>query len=248
MVVAAVGNDHTDGAPTDPVSYPAGYPGVIGVGAIGADGQRQAQSQVGDYVALVAPGSAVVAGALPAGLASFTGTSFAAPFVAGAAALVLQRWPDLTPAQVAARLYATADPAPDAVPSRSYGYGVVNPYRAATAAPAAPVPDAVRAAPPAPVPAPVRPRPGLGSAGRYAAAGGLRWYSSSWRRWYCPGPPGAAGTPAADPAARTDPRARKGRRGARPHRPSSVPDPGARTVPSAEQLAVGVLGGEVVGG
>jgi subtilisin family serine protease len=122
---------------------------VIGVAAIGADGLREARSQVGAYVRIAAPGGLVTAAALPSGLATFTGTSFAAPFVSGAAALVLQRYPEYTPAQVAARLYATADPVPDTVPSTSYGYGVVNPYRAVTGAPYQPGPASPAAVPPA---------------------------------------------------------------------------------------------------
>lgn len=57
VVVAAVGNLHGNG---DPRPYPAAYEGVLGVGAIGADGVRADFSQVGSYVDLVAPGSDVL--------------------------------------------------------------------------------------------------------------------------------------------------------------------------------------------
>jgi membrane-anchored mycosin MYCP len=192
VVVAAVGNGHRTDGGVDPVPYPAGYPGVIGVGAIDADGQRLAQSQVGGYVKLVAPGGAVV-GATAGGLAPFSGTSFAAPFVAGAAALVLQRWPELTAEQVAERLYATADPAPDAAPSPDYGYGVVNPYRAATAAPPGPTPSAPAATAPAARAAAARSHAGLGAALPLAGVGaalvvvvlliGLTLPNGARRRW-----------------------------------------------------------------
>jgi membrane-anchored mycosin MYCP len=192
VVVAAVGNGHRTDSGPDPVSYPAGYPGVIGVGAIDADGQRLAQSQVGEYVKLVAPGGAVVA-ATAGGVASFSGTSFAAPFVAAAAALVLQRWPELTAEQVAARLYATADPVPDAAPSPDYGYGVVNPYRAATAVPAGPAASTRPATAPAADTATATRRAGLGPALPLAGAGagllavvllvGLTLPNGARRRW-----------------------------------------------------------------
>ena len=60
------------------------------------------------------------------------GTSYAAPFVAATAALIEQRFPGSTPAQVARRLLATADPAPGGARSDEYGYGLLNPYRALT--------------------------------------------------------------------------------------------------------------------
>jgi membrane-anchored mycosin MYCP len=154
VVVAAVGNGHARDGGDDPTPYPAGYPGVIGVASIGPDGHRAASSQLGGYVRLAAPGEPVTAAVPAGGVATFAGTSFAAPFVAGAAALVLQRYRDrnLTPAQVAARLYATADPAPDGAHSTGYGHGVVNPYRAVTAGWTSPAPDSAAAQPPVPTP------------------------------------------------------------------------------------------------
>lgn len=134
VIVAAVGNGHVPRG-ADPVPYPAGYPGVIGVGAIGPDGRRLASSEVGSFVDIVAPGGAVTAARLPAGLGSFDGTSFAAPYVAGTAALVWQAWPDLSAAQVTARILGTADPPVDAGGPAAYGHGVVDPYRAVTDVP-----------------------------------------------------------------------------------------------------------------
>jgi membrane-anchored mycosin MYCP len=138
VVVAAAGNAHGQG---DPVPYPAAYDGVIGVGAIGPDGQRWPDSQVGPYVDLVAPGSAVTAATVGDGCAvGFEGTSFAVPFVAATAALVRQYSPALRARDVAARLLATADPTPDGPDSRAYGHGVLNPYRAVTDVVASPAP------------------------------------------------------------------------------------------------------------
>jgi type VII secretion-associated serine protease mycosin len=130
VVVAAVGNDYDKGNLTP---YPASYDGVVGVGAIGPDGLRVASSQVGPYVDITAPGSDVI-GAVPVqGQKAYEGTSFAAPFVAATAALIRARYPGLHEADVVTRLLATADPAPGALPSPQYGYGVVNPLRALTA-------------------------------------------------------------------------------------------------------------------
>lgn len=139
LLVAAAGNEHQrtagdNGLPagTDPTPYPAAYPGVLGVGAITIDGTRLDESQEGPYVDLVAPGGGVLAPTRQHGYVYWDGTSFATPFVSGAAALVRARYPQLTPAQVLARLERTADPAPGGADSAAYGHGIVDPYRAVT--------------------------------------------------------------------------------------------------------------------
>ncbi|ROO63361.1 type VII secretion-associated serine protease mycosin [Micromonospora sp. Llam0] len=155
VLVAAAGNSHQQGASPDPTPYPAAFDGVIGVGAIDENGVRLADSQVGDYVDLVAPGGAVLAASRVSGHQVVAGTSYATPVVSAAAALLRAAEPDLSAADVARRLTATADPAPGGR-SEGYGHGVVNPYRAVTerlaagepvAAPALPtvVPDAATA-------------------------------------------------------------------------------------------------------
>ncbi|RKF27809.1 type VII secretion-associated serine protease mycosin [Micromonospora globbae] len=128
VVVAAAGNLHEAG---DPTPYPAAYDGVLGVGAIAPDGSRASFSQAGPYVDLVAPGSEVLMAAPGHGHRRAEGTSYAAPFVAATAALLRAYHPDLTAAQVAERIVATTDPAPDG----GYGAGVLNPYRAVTETP-----------------------------------------------------------------------------------------------------------------
>ncbi|MBQ0902637.1 type VII secretion-associated serine protease mycosin [Micromonospora sp. U21] len=127
VLVAAAGNLHDSG---NPRPFPAAYDGVLGVGAIGADGGRAAFSQTGPYVDLVAPGSEVLTAAPGQGHHRVEGTSYAAPFVAATAALLRQYRPELTAAQVAERIVATTDPAPGA--GGGYGAGVLNPYRAVT--------------------------------------------------------------------------------------------------------------------
>lgn len=129
VIVAAVGNEAKDGSPTP---YPAAYPGVIGVGAIGEDGMLQPFSQRGPYVDIVAPGGKITAANAHHGYQLADGTSFAAPFVSATAALIRQRFPDLTPAQVERLIAETADPAPTGHDSELYGRGVLNPYRALT--------------------------------------------------------------------------------------------------------------------
>jgi subtilisin family serine protease len=69
---------------------PASLPGVIAVGAVDSEGRPASFSTRGEHVALCAPGERVVT----AGLRDYqmvTGTSFAAPFVAATAALLVSR-------------------------------------------------------------------------------------------------------------------------------------------------------------
>jgi subtilisin family serine protease len=169
VLVAAAGNQAQQG---NPPQYPAAYPGVIAVGAIGPDGKTTQFSQSGTGVSVVAPGSDIIGpGAGGTGLvAGEQGTSFAAPFVAGVAALVRAYRPQLTAGQVKHRIEATADhPAMRSLPDPGNGFGVVNPYRAVTAE----LPEELASGPvqvPAELPAAPAPRrPDTGPSDRAAA-------------------------------------------------------------------------------
>jgi type VII secretion-associated serine protease mycosin len=133
VIVAAAGNDFSQG---NTIQYPAGLPGVLAVGAVDSTGQRASFSETGSNIGVVAPGVDVLGpGAGGPGLVTSQagGTSFAAPFVAGVAALVRAYHPKLSAAQVIARIEATADHPPGPLPSTSLGWGEINPYAAVTA-------------------------------------------------------------------------------------------------------------------
>lgn len=136
LIVAAVGSPAQNEPPGTP-SYPASYPGVLGVAGIDNAGML-ADSRMGRQVDLVAPGTAILAAARESGHDYYQGSSYAAAFVSGTAALVRARNPKLSAKQVAERIMATTDPARGV----GYGKGVVNPYRAVTdrLSGAAPVP------------------------------------------------------------------------------------------------------------
>jgi membrane-anchored mycosin MYCP len=131
VVVAAAGDRHDERLAADPPTYPASYPGVIGVGAVDRAFTRVPRSVIGPQVLVTAPGDDVLGATRQYGHQTWSGTSISAAFVAGTAALVRQTWPDLTPQQVAARIAATADPAPGGQRG-GYGAGIVDPYRAVT--------------------------------------------------------------------------------------------------------------------
>ncbi|MCI2417482.1 type VII secretion-associated serine protease mycosin [Saccharopolyspora sp. K220] len=128
LIVAAAANSEQQGNPT---TYPASYPGVLAVGAVDVTGSRASFSQTGSFVSLVAPGVDVISiGPGGPGHWQDSGTSFAAPFVAGTAALVRAYRPDLRTDQVADRLRATATSPGATVPDPEMGWGTVNPYLA----------------------------------------------------------------------------------------------------------------------
>ncbi|MFI1988186.1 S8 family serine peptidase [Actinoplanes sp. NPDC020271] len=131
-VIAAAG-DLGSAQDGNPAPFPASYPDVIGVGAIGEDGKTYGKSQHGTYVDLVAPGVAVPTlqggdGAAQA-LVEADGTALAAGYVGAAAALVRGRSGKMPVADLTRLLTASASPA---MTGDGFGAGVVNPYAAVT--------------------------------------------------------------------------------------------------------------------
>lgn len=107
---------------------------VLAVGATAPDDSLATTSITGAHVGVSAPGEEVLFASNLSGYAVDSGTSFAAPFVSATAALVRQRYPALSARKVVNRIKATASRPGKKVPDVGYGYGIVNPYLALTAA------------------------------------------------------------------------------------------------------------------
>ncbi len=105
VVVAAGGNSY---ASDNWVQYPAASPHVLGVASTDAAGNPSAFSNTGPHIDLAAPGERILAAIPGAGYSTESGTSFSAPHVSGAAALVLSANPNLSAAEAASVIQSTA--------------------------------------------------------------------------------------------------------------------------------------------
>lgn len=125
LLIAASGNDGQE------VQYPAAYPTVLAVGGVNANKQVYPTSNYGPELDLVAPWQVYTT--MRGGDYTYDqGTSMAAPQVAGVAALVMAKHPDLKPYQVRNLLRQTADPIGGSGWNPKSGYGLLRADRALT--------------------------------------------------------------------------------------------------------------------
>jgi len=137
VVVAAGGNQDVD---RSEVPYPARVPGVVAVSATDRAGAAWTGGVAGPQIVLAAPGVDITTliNHQPDGKQGgyqhvSGGTSASAPIVAGVAALIRAKFPQLHAADVINRLIRTADDAGPPGRDPQYGFGIVNPVRALTA-------------------------------------------------------------------------------------------------------------------
>jgi Subtilase family len=121
LIVAAAGN----GGPAAAPAYPAAIPGVIAATAVDGNGRIYRYANQGDYVFVAAPGVGVAAASIDGKIATFSGTSFAAPVVAASLASCGSRARNAVAGACIDRLRREARDV--GAPGRDpvYGYGVI---------------------------------------------------------------------------------------------------------------------------
>lgn len=154
VLVAAAGNDST----TSP-AFPASYPGVVSVMAVGYDLAKAFYSNTGSTIDVAAPGGDSSkdadgdghadlilsthyddSGGTPVATYDYEqGTSMASPHVAGVAALILSVEPTLSPDEVESVLGSTAKDLGAPGKDTTFGWGLVDAYEAVRSVVATPV-------------------------------------------------------------------------------------------------------------
>jgi thermitase len=107
VVVMAAGNSGSQ-KQEYPAAEPKNLGGALAVAATTQQDTLASFSNYGPWVSLAAPGESVLSSVPGGEYASWSGTSMAAPLVAGTAALVRSACPGLSAPQVASQLVATA--------------------------------------------------------------------------------------------------------------------------------------------
>ncbi|MEY9198601.1 S8 family serine peptidase [Sinorhizobium sp. CCBAU 05631] len=122
ILVAAAGN----GGPRAEPVYPAAYEEVIAVTATDKSKRPYRRAGRGDHIDFAAPGVAVWTAASITGARPKTGTSFAAPFVTAAVALMKASEPKLSPALIRERLAGNVEDLGDPGKDPVFGWGLLN--------------------------------------------------------------------------------------------------------------------------
>src|SRR5215472_14101545 len=138
VVVASSGNsgDTASALSTGqaPYSFPADYPGVLGVGAVTETGSAASFSSNNLSVEIAAPGVKVPAQGRDGQYWLVSGTSPACALTAGVAALIKARYPHLSPALVDQAITSTAQNRPPKGYDGRVGFGTVDAAAALAAA------------------------------------------------------------------------------------------------------------------
>jgi subtilisin family serine protease len=127
FVVAAAGNDGPTGRPP----FPAALQSVAGVTAVDASSRVYPLATQGLHVALAAPGVEIFSTAPGGKYQVQSGTSFAAAFVSGVAALLLERDPQLTPQKLRDLMKKTAQHLGEPGANAVFGSGLLDACAAA---------------------------------------------------------------------------------------------------------------------
>lgn len=129
-VVASAGNSGDRATARNhgqaPYSFPAEYPGVLGVGAVAQDGATAAFSSANLSVGVAAPGVMVPTQGRDGKYWYVNGTSPACALAAGVAALIKSRYPALPPSLVSDAITASTASKPAGGYNDQVGFGTVD--------------------------------------------------------------------------------------------------------------------------
>ena len=120
LILAAAGN----GGPVAKPMFPAAYDSVVAVTAVDSNGQVFRLANRGKYLDLAAPGVSLLHAEAGGGYVASSGTSFAVPFAATAAARIRQLQPDEDALEI---LYQNAEDLGAPGRDEIYGYGLLRP-------------------------------------------------------------------------------------------------------------------------
>ena len=126
VLVSSAGNGGTDN-----IQYPGNYDHVLSVAATDINDEKAGFSEHGSWVDISAPGVAIYTTEINNGYVSTQGTSFSAPIVAGAAALLRAHFPNYNQEQIRLQLIYTADDVSELNPDFLIG-GRLNVFKALT--------------------------------------------------------------------------------------------------------------------
>ncbi len=129
LLIAAAGNEEHITGKEQNVQYPAKYDNVIAVSSLGENRSILKTSSIGTQIELTAPGgniySTVPVSLNSKGYASMSGTSMASPFVAGLAALYMEKYPEMTHKEIRELLHENAKDLGAAGKDPLYGHGLI---------------------------------------------------------------------------------------------------------------------------
>jgi len=126
VLIAAAGN----AGPKSPPLFPGAIPFVIAVTATDVDDKLFTGANRGKYISVAAPGVDILVPAPEAEYQMTTGTSVAAAEVSGIVALLLERNPKLTPADIRRILIASAKRLGPGERDNNFGSGLIDPLKA----------------------------------------------------------------------------------------------------------------------
>ena len=114
----------------DQTSYPGAYSHVVAVASTTSSDQQSSFSTQGSYVDIAAPGSDIYSTNAGGSYRSLSGTSQAAPHVAGLAALIKGAYPSLSPDQIAVAIQDSAVDLGNTGMDIQFGSGRIDTYAA----------------------------------------------------------------------------------------------------------------------